>query len=60
MKYTVVEKVIVLNTFPIVAESGGEALAKYEEMKNAGELDYSDGEPVETEVYVQGEPWFHS
>ena len=51
--YTVIYKEELAHSFPIEAENPAEALEVFEQLNNKGEIDFSDGEVVDTDLYVK-------
>ena len=50
--YTIIFNETVMHPFKIEANSEDEAEAKFERMANDGELDFSDGEVIDSSIKV--------
>lgn len=50
--YKIIYNEVVSHVFYVDADGKGEAEGKFEEMASNGELDYSDGEVIDTETKI--------
>lgn len=53
MTYKITYKEVLLHTFEVEANSHKEAEKEFERLADAGEIDFSDGEVIDTETIIQ-------